>query len=107
MVPHVAFALAGAVLRPHGRCLFATSTTGARRVLTGNGTFTGARLKASFTTSPSTFRVSSPPTAIRDSIMKLLSDEEIAKVTATESATSRMEGDKYIDLEELDQGVQR
>src|SRR5664279_5690277 len=42
----------------------------------------------------------------RDSIMKLLSDEEIAKVTATESATSLMDGDEYIDLEQLDQGVQ-
>jgi hypothetical protein len=42
----------------------------------------------------------------RDSIMKLLSDEEIAKVTATESTTSLMDGDEYIDLEQLDQGVQ-
>jgi len=42
----------------------------------------------------------------RDSIMNLLSDEEIAKVTATESATSLVDGDEYIDLEQLDQGVQ-
>ena len=41
----------------------------------------------------------------RDSIMGLLSDDEIAKVTADESATSLVDGDEYIDLEQLDQGV--
>ena len=41
----------------------------------------------------------------RDSIMELLSDDEIAKVTADESATSLVDGDEYIDLEQLDQGV--
>ena len=41
----------------------------------------------------------------RGSIMQLLSDDEIAKVTAAESATSLADGDLYIDLEQLDQGV--
>ena len=41
----------------------------------------------------------------RDSIMELLSDDEIAKVTAAESANSLVDGDEYIDLEQLDQGV--
>ena len=41
----------------------------------------------------------------RDSIMELLSDDEIAKVTATESAAALVDGDEYIDLEQLDQGV--
>ena len=41
----------------------------------------------------------------RDSIMELLSDDEIAKVTTDESATSLLAGDEYIDLEQLDQGV--
>jgi hypothetical protein len=41
----------------------------------------------------------------RDSIMGLLSDDEIAKVTAAESAKSLVDGDEYIDLEQLDQGV--
>lgn len=41
----------------------------------------------------------------RDGIMALLSDDEIAKVTAAESATSLADGDEYIDLEQLDQGV--
>ena len=37
----------------------------------------------------------------RDAILKLLSDEEIAKVSTAE------EGAEYLDLEHLDQGVQR
>ncbi len=41
----------------------------------------------------------------RDSIMELLSDDEIARVTADESAASLVDGDEYIDLEQLDQGV--
>jgi len=41
----------------------------------------------------------------RASIMELLSDDEIAKVTADESSTSLVIGDEYIDLEQLDQGV--
>ena len=41
----------------------------------------------------------------RDGLMKLLSDDEIAKVTADESATALVDGDEYVDLEELDKGV--
>jgi len=41
----------------------------------------------------------------RDGIMKLLSDDEIAKVTMTEAAATLAPGDEYIDLEQLDQGV--
>jgi hypothetical protein len=41
----------------------------------------------------------------RDDIMGLLSDDEIAKVTTAESATSLGVGDDYIDLEQLDEGV--
>jgi hypothetical protein len=41
----------------------------------------------------------------RDSIMGLLSDAEIARVTTAESGASLTEGDEYVDLEELDQGV--
>jgi hypothetical protein len=41
----------------------------------------------------------------RDSIMKLLSDDELASVTTAESAGSLADGDEYVDLEQLDQGV--
>jgi biopolymer transport protein ExbD len=41
----------------------------------------------------------------RESIMELLSDDEIAKVTTAEAGASLAEGDEYIDLEQLDQGV--
>jgi hypothetical protein len=41
----------------------------------------------------------------RDGLMKLLSDDEIAKVTTTEAAASLAADDEYIDLEQLDQGV--
>ena len=42
----------------------------------------------------------------RDSILKLLSDDEVASVTTAETAASLADGDEYLDLEELDQGVQ-
>lgn len=41
----------------------------------------------------------------RDGLLKLLSDDEIARVTTTEEAASLAAGDEYIDLELLDQGV--
>jgi|SRR5450432_1710393 len=41
----------------------------------------------------------------REGIMELLSDDEIARVTTAESARSLSEGDEYVDLEQLDQGV--
>ena len=43
----------------------------------------------------------------RDTILKLLSNEEIAKVSTAEAASGLTEGGEYLDLEHLDQGVQR
>ena len=43
----------------------------------------------------------------RDTILKLLSDEEITKVSTAEAASELTEGGEYLDLEHLDQGVQR
>jgi phosphoserine aminotransferase len=43
----------------------------------------------------------------RDTIMKLLSDEEIAKVSNAETAYALVEESEYLDLEHLDKGVQR
>ena len=43
----------------------------------------------------------------RDTIPKLLSDVEIAKVSMAEAASGLSKGDEYVDLEQLDQGVRR
>jgi hypothetical protein len=43
----------------------------------------------------------------RDTIMKLLSDEEIAKVSNAETAYALTEESEYLDLGHLDKGVQR
>ena len=43
----------------------------------------------------------------RDNIMKVLSNDEIAKVSTAEAAAGLTEGGEYLDLEHLDQGVQR
>ena len=43
----------------------------------------------------------------RDNILKLLSNEEIAKVSTAEAASGLTEGGEYLDLEHLDQGIQR
>lgn len=43
----------------------------------------------------------------RDSILKLLSDDEISKVTTAETADRLTAGDEFIDLEKFDLGVQR
>jgi hypothetical protein len=42
----------------------------------------------------------------RDVILQLRSDAEVAKVSAAEAASTLPEGEEYIDLEHLDQGVQ-
>jgi hypothetical protein len=42
----------------------------------------------------------------RDAILKLLSDDEVAKVSTAEAA-SLTEGEEYLDLEHLEQGVRR
>jgi len=41
----------------------------------------------------------------RDSILGLLSDEEVARVSTAEGAARLADGDEYLDLERLDQGV--
>lgn len=43
----------------------------------------------------------------REAILGLLSDEEIAKVSSAETDVGLREGAEYLDLEHLDQGVQR
>ena len=43
----------------------------------------------------------------RDTILKLLSDEENARVATGEAGARLSEGDEYLDLLHLDQGVQR
>ncbi len=43
----------------------------------------------------------------RDSVLKLLSDEENARVSTSEAAPRLTEGAEYLDLEHLDPGVQR
>jgi hypothetical protein len=42
----------------------------------------------------------------RDSILKLLSDEENARISTAEAASRLTEGAEYLDLEHLDRGVQ-
>ena len=43
----------------------------------------------------------------RDTILKLLSNEEIAKVSMAETASGLTAGAEYLDLEHLDRGVLR
>ncbi|MGO8992944.1 MAG: hypothetical protein ACLQVI_06425 [Polyangiaceae bacterium] len=43
----------------------------------------------------------------RDSVMKLLSDAEVASVSTAETALRVADGDEYLDLEQLDRGVLR
>ena len=45
--------------------------------------------------------------ATRDSILQLLSDDEVSSVSTAETAAYLSDGDEYLDLEQLDQGVQR
>ena len=42
----------------------------------------------------------------RDNILKLLSDEEAARVSTAETEKHLAGGDEYLDLEALDRGVQ-
>ena len=44
---------------------------------------------------------------IREEILKLLSNEELSKVTAQEEPPRLVEADEYIDLEHLERGVQQ
>jgi len=43
----------------------------------------------------------------RDAILKLLSDAEVTSVSTAEAAERLADGDEYLDLEHLDEGVQR
>ena len=43
----------------------------------------------------------------RESVLMFLSDDETAAVATAETATRLPEGDEYLDMEQLDQGVQR
>jgi hypothetical protein len=43
----------------------------------------------------------------RDAILKLLSDEEVARVSTRETASQLVEGDEYVDLSHPEQGVHR
>lgn len=41
----------------------------------------------------------------RDTILKLLSDNEVARVSTAETAAQLVEGDEYVDLEQPDRSV--
>lgn len=43
----------------------------------------------------------------RDAVLKLLSDEETARVSMAETEEALSEGAEYLDLEQLDKGIQR
>jgi hypothetical protein len=43
----------------------------------------------------------------RDKLLSLLSDSEVARVSTAETAPRLSDGDEYIDLEDLDRGVQK
>jgi hypothetical protein len=43
----------------------------------------------------------------RDAVLKLLSDDEIASVSTSETAPRLWDGDEYVDLENLKRGVQK
>lgn len=43
----------------------------------------------------------------REAVLNLLSNDEIARVSTAEAATGLTEGQEYLDLEHLDQGVQQ
>lgn len=43
----------------------------------------------------------------REAIMKLLSDQEAGSVSTAETATKLASGEEYIDLEQLEAGVQK
>ncbi len=41
----------------------------------------------------------------RNNVLKLLSEEEVARVSTAETAAGLEAGDEYLDLEQLEQGV--
>lgn len=44
---------------------------------------------------------------VREAVLKMLSSAEVARVSTAEAASRLNEGDEYLDLAHLDQGVQR
>ena len=44
---------------------------------------------------------------VRESVLELLSDEEVARVSTAETAARLLDGDEYLDLEHLARGVRR
>jgi thiamine biosynthesis protein ThiC len=46
-------------------------------------------------------------TLTREQIMGLLTDEEVAKVSTAEGAPRLIEGDEYVDLEDVRAGIQQ
>jgi hypothetical protein len=48
-----------------------------------------------------------PEPVTRDHILKILSDDEVARVSMTETAAQLVLGDEFIDLTQLGMGVQR
>lgn len=43
----------------------------------------------------------------RESVLKLLSDDEVASVSTAETAARLLDGEEYLDLGQLDRGVQQ
>jgi len=43
----------------------------------------------------------------RENILKLLSDDEVASASTAETTAHPLEGEEFLDLEDLDQGVRR
>jgi hypothetical protein len=48
-----------------------------------------------------------PEGLTRDNLLKILSDEEVARVSLRETAASLVDGDEFIDLTQIELGVQR
>ena len=46
-------------------------------------------------------------TITRESVLKLLSDAEVASVSTAETADRLLDGEEYLDLQQLGRGVQR
>ena len=45
--------------------------------------------------------------ATRDALLKLLSEDEVARLSTNEAGPRLPDGDEYVDLEQLRKGVQR
>lgn len=48
-----------------------------------------------------------PEAVLRDHLLKILSDEELARVGNAETAAKLLDGDEFIDLVDIERGVQR